>query len=404
MEQIRIESDLERPRTALVRAPYEEVEDRLHADIARIVALEDGALRNLLITQRYHDLSHGMAGVLGRENVNWSTFATWASKTAGESIRGEVVPRSLRVLLAQEQAFERALGRLRYKLLGGRPGPVTETLFDIARDALLRVQRQVAEGNLRVFAELAPKFASFQATFTGLREPSEALYADFERRMAFRPGLPSVADGQDLLKSAFRTYYECTFEPSVTLKAEKMLLANAQIGLHEQTRLQPNIQGALDAPIREVVENQAIRRLPKFLPTSVRGPFENVARTIARPVVKLTTRIWEHVATETMMTLGLPGGRLLPLGRDVPVAAAGFPAPLRQISYAPLQDLLNQYDHSQNSTRGSGAEDWAELNQRMHFIIDLFRVSQLDQTLYDSPFTATQREAFEALRLPQGPL
>jgi len=404
MEASQIEGErLDRPRVGF-GTPSPSFEQARRDDIAGIVALEDGALRNLLITQRYHDLSLGMSSVLGRENVNWSTFATWASKTAGDSIRGEVVPRSLRLLLDQEAAVERALGRMRDKLLGVQRGPVVETLFDVARAALNRVQRQVAQGNLRVFAELAPIFASFHTTFSGLSEPDEALYASFEAKMAFRPGPPAIDDGQDLLKYAFRTYYECAFEPSAKLKAEKMLLANAQIGLHEQTRLQPNIQGALDAPIREVVEGRALRRLPAFLPGAVRGPFESVARAIARPMVRITTRIWEHVATETMMTLGLPGGRLLPLGRDVPVAAAGFPAPLRQISYPPLQQLLDRYDDTQNTTRGSGADDWGSLSQRMHFIIDLFRVSQQDQTLYEQPFTGAQRDAFEAGHMPKGPL
>jgi hypothetical protein len=36
----------------------------------------------------------------------------------------------------------------------------------------------------------------------------------------------------------------------------------------------------------------------------------------------------------------------------------------------------------------------------MNFIVDLFRVSQQDQTLYDQPFTAAQRDAFEAGRMP----
>jgi len=376
----------------------------LCADIARIVRIEDGALRNLLITQRYHDLSIGMANVLGRGNVNWSTFATWASKTAGASIRGEVVPRSLRALLAREEAFERALGRLRDRLLGTARGPVRETLFDVARSALRRVERQVAEGNLRVFAELAPMFATFQATFFGLSQPHDELYAAFEREMAFRPGPPSLEDGQDLLRLAFRNYYESVFETDEALKAQKILLANTQIGLHEQTRLQPNIQGALDAPIREVVEGRAIRRLPSFLPSPLRGPFESFARAVARPIIKLTTRIWEHVATETMMSIGLPGGRLLPLGRDVPISKEGFPAPLREISCAPLQQLIAEYDQNSHNTLGSGAEDWASLPQRMHFIIDLFRVSQQDLSLYDHPFSGAQREAFEAGRMPPGPL
>src|SRR5262245_42975732 len=42
----------------------------------------DPVLRNLLITQCYHDLSAGIAELLTGGNANWCTFATWASKTA----------------------------------------------------------------------------------------------------------------------------------------------------------------------------------------------------------------------------------------------------------------------------------------------------------------------------------
>jgi hypothetical protein len=62
----------------------------LPTDIQRIIQIpdSDAALRNLFITQRYHDLSACLCETIGAGgNVNWSTFATWASKTAGQSIR-----------------------------------------------------------------------------------------------------------------------------------------------------------------------------------------------------------------------------------------------------------------------------------------------------------------------------
>ena len=51
-------------------------------DVARIGRTADPTLRNLLITQCYHDLSHELAEAIDRGSANWSTFATWASKTA----------------------------------------------------------------------------------------------------------------------------------------------------------------------------------------------------------------------------------------------------------------------------------------------------------------------------------
>ncbi|MCB9155259.1 MAG: hypothetical protein H6649_14545, partial [Caldilineae bacterium] len=58
------------------------------ADVQRIAALDDPVVRNLQITQCYHDLSRAMARLTG-PGANWCTVATWASNQAGRSIRKE---------------------------------------------------------------------------------------------------------------------------------------------------------------------------------------------------------------------------------------------------------------------------------------------------------------------------
>src|SRR5687768_12943886 len=58
------------------------------AEIDRITAMSDLVLRNLLITQSYHLLSTALARRLGT-CANWCTYATWASKQAGQTIRRE---------------------------------------------------------------------------------------------------------------------------------------------------------------------------------------------------------------------------------------------------------------------------------------------------------------------------
>ena len=64
------------------------------ADVERISALADPILRNLQITQCYHELSAAMAARTGT-NANWLTFATWASKQVGQTIRKEDLARTL---------------------------------------------------------------------------------------------------------------------------------------------------------------------------------------------------------------------------------------------------------------------------------------------------------------------
>ena len=64
------------------------------AEIERILAVSDLALRNLFITQGYHELSGALSRMLG-SSANWCTFATWASKQAGQTIRREDLERFL---------------------------------------------------------------------------------------------------------------------------------------------------------------------------------------------------------------------------------------------------------------------------------------------------------------------
>ncbi len=56
-------------------------------EIESIITLENTALRNLRITQAYHELAVALAGELGQTNVTWCVYPTWASRTAGVFIR-----------------------------------------------------------------------------------------------------------------------------------------------------------------------------------------------------------------------------------------------------------------------------------------------------------------------------
>ena len=63
-------------------------------DLARVEhvrATPDVVLRNLRITQFYHDTATELRAHRPHD-VSWFAFGTWASRTAGEFIRGEEVP------------------------------------------------------------------------------------------------------------------------------------------------------------------------------------------------------------------------------------------------------------------------------------------------------------------------
>jgi len=101
------------------------------------------------------------------------------------------------------------------------------------------------------------------------------------------------------------------------------------------------------------------------------------------------------------MTIHLPPNRLVKLGDDL---TAGFPETLSQLHDPDLTALLAQLDPSPDSTAGSGVVDWADLPDRLHFIIDLFRSYQESPDLFEAPFTPEQVAALKAGHLPAGPL
>src|SRR5688500_901487 len=68
------------------------------AEVRRIVAIADPVLRNLEITHCYSRLAAAVARRTG-VGANWCTFATWASRQAGSTIRGEDAEQFLRMRL-----------------------------------------------------------------------------------------------------------------------------------------------------------------------------------------------------------------------------------------------------------------------------------------------------------------
>jgi hypothetical protein len=293
-------------------------------DLDDIVGMTDPVIRNLFITQRYHDLSLGLRAVVDRDNVNWSTFATWASKTAGETIRDEEVPKVVVGLLDSGEtissAFRWAAEALRTLDPEAPPGSVSvPILFGPVRKMIEDLAEQIAIGNLKVFGELAPIFADFVQTFDEEPQRDPRQIDAFVERLT--PG-PVEKGGQDLLREAFRGYWEARYERDAELKAQRILASNVQIGLHEQTRLQPQIKAALDEPVEELIRDQihAVARasVPSILP-------DRIAQALAAPLDPMIDRIgrlFRRIATRHMMNLTLPLGERLSLGDDISPSAA----------------------------------------------------------------------------------
>lgn len=234
------------------------------AQVERIAALADPRLRNLQITQCYHELSAALAARTGG-GANWCTFATWASKQAGQTIRQEDLARALEQALAGSplllQAAEAVARAARAVRVGRTRDEVLRQGWAAVGPAamLQRAGRAVARGNQKVFAEIGREFARFLALCPPGAQPDAAGLAAFQD--ALRPGEPPA--GQGLLREAFAGYHRVLSEPEPKRRAELLLLANLRVGLHEQTRLQPEIAEAVGAALPDPgpAAERLVRRL-----------------------------------------------------------------------------------------------------------------------------------------------
>ena len=379
--------------------------------VERIAAVDDSVVRNLQITQCYSELSRAFAARIDGGPANWCTFATWASKQAGQTIRGEDLARTFGRLFDESPAGSDAGNTAVASIAGLSGGGDREGIRVAIWDALQptsafdRASDAVARGNLKVFEEIGREFARLLAlpALGGAIDPTA--FASFHDSLT--PGDPP--DGQGRLRQAFTAYAAALREGDRKARAELMLLANLAIGFHEQTRLQPQIAEALDAPFEEPVK---LRRdlLTRLLSLHAGLAFRLVLELVPGRATSLTEvldsldRLVKQIAheaiTELLMTLTLPG-EVLRLGRDVPGA---FPADLEAIDNPDLSALLGSIDPTRDSTRGSGAEDWSMLAERIHFIADFFRVYQERPNLLSDPFTAEQVAVIKSGGRPAGRL
>lgn len=378
------------------------------ADVERIAAVDDPVVRNLQITQCYAELSAAMLPRTG-QSANWCTFATWASKQAGQTIRQEDLVRRLRQLLADSPAVNEAAAEV--AMTAEQAGAVREarqveeTLWQVLDPTAPfdRASDAVARGNKKVFEEIAREFARFYAG-PFLDEHFSAEHIE-QFCAGLRPGDPP--DGQAYLRRAFRRYYAVLFEPQASRRAELLLLANIEIGFHEQTRLQPEINEALDAAVIDPrrLADRVLRAIFPY-PAWVTRLWLRYRQWRRRPLlldaamdrfVARVRRLAHLALTEHLMTLSLAGDHYVRLGRDL---RTGYPPALVELSEPDLLALLAQVDPTRDSLDATGAVDWGQLDDRLHFIVDLFRCYQESPLLLAPPFSAEEVELIKRGQRP----
>jgi len=381
--------------------------------VERIGSIADPLLRNLRITQCYHELALALA-VRTPGLANWCSFATWASKQAGQTIRGEDLERMIENRFEHSPMLDELVRAVveRARALGATPQAleIRRALRELADPAAIaaRASEAVALGNLKVFAEIAREFARFLDERSADARHDEASIARF--CAGLRAGDPP--QGQACLQRAFARSYRAWFEPDARVRSEQMLLANLEVGLHEQTRLQPEILAALNAPVLDAEalrsrlaallfprQARRLQRARGLLRRTLGGPTP-LDRALGELVERVRTELRQAI-TEHLMSLALPRGVVVSLGSDL---RAAFPASLSQLADPELRSFLARVDPTPDSLLASGASDWGDLSERMHLIAELFRCWHESDALLDAPFSAEQRIAIRAGQRPSGTL
>jgi hypothetical protein len=375
-------------------------------DVRRIAMIANPVLRNLEITDCYSRLAVAFATRSG-EGANWCTFATWASRQAGQTIRGEDPLDHLGRRLRERRWVLHPIATLWRSLLRRglfqretRIGRLTAELHT-PFDAFERASDSVARGNTKVFEEIGLEFARY------LEEcPPDAPVEspEFEH---FLDGLHlgDPPEGQRYLRQAFARYARLPLARDPKERAELTVLANLEIGLHEQTRLQPEIHEALDAAYA-THEDLGRRGLEALAPSSARWwpvarrPAAAVVGVVAAGAQRAASRLAREGITESFMTLSLPG-RVLALGTHLSDA---YPELLREPADTELTELLARFEPVPPARDDCGARDWSDFHQRMHYIVHLFRAFHLNDELLRPPFTAEQVASFSRSVVPGGEL
>ncbi len=320
-------------------------------EIAAIIARPDRIQRNLGVTDVYHRLAVALVERTGRPDLTWCAFATWASATAGTMIAMREVPALFRGLLTRSDDYQRHFPHVRHVL--------DETAIIRAGEVVAgQISDALSDGNTLVFTELAPAFI--------------ALLED-------RPLPADPSAGADHpLDEPFERYRRALDDPDPRRSAQDILAGNVLAVYHEQQRLQPYIAAALDASILDV-----------FHDLTEHGLTGRLARDLAPhldPLLHAVDVAWDKALTRYATTLMTPG-QILRLGEDVPPLPDGSPWPsvLAELTDPDPASVIARFDRSRGSLRGSAAADWAVLEDRMNYIVNLFRSRQQDATLLQQP-------------------
>ena len=349
-------------------------------DVENVLRTEDFVLRNFKITQSYHRLAMEIRNLLGDDDINWLAFGAHASNTAGYAIRQEEIPlRGIYEGLHRNAKIGR-LAKLLSRLVTG------SFVVRYANRVQERMADAISDGNLRIFADMAPVIVRFLELVRHDSMFDKAKIDAFRRTLK---GGEAREDGQEMLGLALAAWYEAAHETDPRRRSQLVLLGNARMGWHEQVRVQPDIEEALGAPLWTRVGDELslfLQRRLSALPKPFRISLLRIVKVIEPTLLNAASLAIKQGVTRNLMRYRMPNEEIR-LGRNlVPQKGkALYPAHLETIDHPELKALLASFGTKENDGKGRGASDWAVFEERMEFIVALFRSRQNDSSLFETP-------------------
>lgn len=314
----------------------------LESLIVEALSYHDPARCNRAITEAHFQLSERLRAVIGEEaGANFHSWAVWGSKKAGVTIRQEDLDTALKDATVAGGVTGSMVGLAVARVLGRRwlyPVGLTVGGFSgaltgraIARWSRRKAARLVLEGNRLVLDDIGRKTARFCAAFEGGGLSREGL-------MTFCRSVP-----EPLLSQAFQHYGEAALQTDLDRRCQHAYFANLLAILHEHRKLQPYIARSMPFIVKRCVT----KRLMKF----------------------------EIGALE------------LSVSQDVPPLSSmrDFPASLERLHLPELKSFLSQWERHPDQLEDSRATDWSRIEERMAYVVGLFRRFHTDPSVLASP-------------------
>ena len=353
-------------------------------EVREIVGLTDDVYRNHWISYAYSDISRRLHEHIG-DNASWCTFSTWSSRLIGQYLRVDepnpTIEQWLRDHPLPVPPIRWALRRFGFWIRTRERGAMPRVL---------------ALGNRLVFEEIGFAVARLIAELDSGRAYDEAELQEFERSIQPTADGPLFPPGDiEQLREALRCYYRARWEDGSQEKAELVLLANTLLGAYEQSRLQPIAEAALSPFARRLpaLERETLDELTKVLPAE-RAFLRPYARPWAlqeeSPVLRQIAGGYARLLTRYIMMLQLPkegaGMEALHIGAGLPEPGPReplYPPPLEHLRDERLVSVISRYDVSGGAAGGCRAENWASFDDRMNYIVNVFRARQTTRALYE---------------------